>query len=431
MEGRFIQTGTLTTRQSGSQPKRLSSLLLYRVVKGRTRWSVEGKSLLLREGDVLVLFPGQVFSGLESSESALLQIEWVEVRLCKGSKRLTGSALARALKCDPEDARVIVKSLQAFDHPVLRSNELLSRSFHQLATGAEDSPEVYRRISVLQLLAGLSWTSPPECGSGMSTRSEAESDVALFLSELESRCEEVWTLESMAAGADLKRSRFGALCRKLTGESPAVYLNRLRIRRSRRLLRDTELSVTDIAFDCGFSSSQYFAKTFRRFQGHEPTHYRRLAQDMSHGRGVQYLKGDSARNAAYATVGIGPGDFEVSGELMLDRLGDTAASLEFGEDRFGFDGREGCFFLEGGTFGEAQFFDRSAEVIHEGVVFPFSLKRSGKMLSMKVNGHPVFSIRDDPKREIGRVGLRPLRNGIRVQRFEINGTPADLHVLTT
>ena len=116
---------------------------------------------------------------------------------------------------------------------------------------------------------------------------------------------------------------------------------------------------------------------------------------------------------------------------MLDRLGDTAASLEFGGDRFGFDGREGCFFLEGGTFGEAQFFNRSAEVIHEGVFFPFSLKRSRKTLSMKVNGHSIFSMSDDPKRDIGRVGLRPLRNGIRVQRFEINGASTGLRLLPT
>jgi hypothetical protein len=50
---------------------------------------------------------------------------------------------------------------------------------------------------------------------------------------------------------------------------------------------------------------------------------------------------------------------------------------------------------------------------------------------MKVNGHSIFSMPDDPKRDIGRVGLRPLRNGIRVQRFEINGASAGLRLLPT
>src|SRR5690606_33766686 len=121
--------------------------------------------------------------------------------------------------------------------------------------------------------------------------SKSEEAVSAFLASLEKRCDEEWSLEKMAESAGLKRSRFGALCRQLTGESPAMHLNRLRIRRGRRLLGDTDRSVTDIAFDCGFSSSQYFAKIFRRFQGHEPTHYRRLARESSGGGSIQYLKG--------------------------------------------------------------------------------------------------------------------------------------------
>ncbi|MEM1444269.1 MAG: helix-turn-helix domain-containing protein [Verrucomicrobiota bacterium] len=426
-----IQSGVITTRESGSQPKRSSDLVLYRIAKGRTRWSIDGDSYLLREGDIFIVLPGQVFSGTESSESALLQVEWIKVPLCEGSKRLTKSALARTLRAHPDDAQEVIDGLHALPRPVLRPAEFLARYFHDLATKTESDHQLYRRTSILPLLFELSRSRSGADGIEATNRSPAESDVALFLSELESRCEENWTLESMAKGAGLKRSRFGTLCRKLTGESPAVYLNRLRIRKSRKLLRDTESSVTEIAFDCGFSSSQYFAKTFRRFQGHEPTHYRRVARDMSLGRGIQYLKGDSARTVAYARDKIGAGDFEVSGEIMLDRLGDTAASLEFGADRFGFDGREGCFFLEGSTFGEAQFFHRSAEIIREGEFFPFLLKRNGKTLTMSVDGHSIFSLTDDPRRDIGLVGLRPLRNGIRVQKFEINKAPESLRVPTT
>ncbi|MDF1656884.1 MAG: AraC family transcriptional regulator [Verrucomicrobiales bacterium] len=429
MNSSFIQTGTSTTRQSGSQPRRMSSLVLYRIAKGRTRWSIEGDSYLLREGDILILLPGQIFGGVESSESALLELEWIEVRLCEGSKRLTGSALARALKCDSGDARLLVQRILAFDPPILRPKELLSRSFQQLATDGNAASDIFLRTSMLQILVGLSAEDLSEPSSDMAVRTDAESDVALFLSELESQCEELWTLESMAAGAGLKRSRFGFFCRKLTGESPAVYLNRLRIRKSRKLLAETDLSVTDIAFECGFSSSQYFAKTFRRFQGHEPTHYRRLAQEVSRVRGVKYLKGNSAKNAAFAKVEVGAGDFEITGEIMLDRLGDTAASLEFGADRFGFDGREGRFFVEGGTFGEATFFDRSADLIREGEYFPFALRRRGKSLSMEVNGRQIFSVADESGRAVGKVGLRPLRNGIRVQRFEIDGSNAGLRIL--
>lgn len=428
MKGSFIRSGVITTRQSGSQPKQVSHLFLYHIAKGRTRWSVDSRSWLLREGDFFLVLPGQTFSGVESSESALLQVEWLEISVGSQAKVLREDALAESLRCHREDAEEIVRKLLSLPRPIIRPADFLTRCLRFLLATEEGKTGLLRRTTATTLLAGICSTGAEQGTSTPEARSSTETDVALFLSELESRCEEDWTLDSMASGAGLKRSRFGTLCRKLTGESPAVYLNRLRIRRSRKLLRDTERSVTEIAFDCGFSSSQYFAKTFRRFQGHEPTHYRRLAKDRSLGRSVQYLKGDSARNVAYAKQEVGQGDFAIAGEIMLDRLGDTAASLEFGADRFGFDGREGCFFLEGGTFGEAQFFHRSADIIREGDFFPFLLSRKGNSLSMKVNGSSIFSLRDDSGRPIGRIGLRPLRNGIRVKSFAINEAPVKLEV---
>jgi hypothetical protein len=199
-------------------------------------------------------------------------------------------------------------------------------------------------------------------------------------------------------------------------------LNRLKIRLGRRLLRSTDLSVTVIAFDCGFASSQYFAKIFRRFQGHEPTHYRRILR----GSKRLFLKGDATRNVAYADCEIGSGDCRIEGEIALDRLGETAASLEFGRDRFGFDGRAGRFFLEGETFGDAQFFARNADFIREGAPFHFVLERSGKHLKVSIDGHSIVRRTDDPRRSIGRIGLRPMRNGIEVASFWIDGNAVSL-----
>jgi hypothetical protein len=110
----------------------------------------------------------------------------------------------------------------------------------------------------------------------------------------------------------------------------------------------------------------------------------------------------------------------------LDRLGETAASLEFGRDRFGFDSRAGRFFLEGEIFGDAQFFARNAEYIREGSPFRFILKRKGKHLELSIDGHTIVRRADDPCREIGRVGLRPMRNGIEVVSFEVNGKAVEL-----
>jgi AraC family L-rhamnose operon regulatory protein RhaS len=61
--------------------------------------------------------------------------------------------------------------------------------------------------------------------------------------------------------------------------SPMKYLNRCRIEHAGRLLREQPgRSITDVAFDCGFSSSQYFASQFRLHFGCTPRAYRKSVE---------------------------------------------------------------------------------------------------------------------------------------------------------
>jgi len=410
---------------SGPAPRRVSKLTVLRLVKGRTEWTLDKQAYQIREGQGFLLCPGATFSGLETLDAMPIVVEQIDLSgpLVKPSNLV--DSLSKALSLKRGEVELIVGSLLELRSPVIDFDVLGDKLYEDvmLNNPPGNSLDLLRLRSALVALLIRIGSGP---GDEVGHFSDSERRVALFLKELEERCDEHWTLDLMAGSTELKRTRFGNLCRLLTGESPAIYLNRLRIRRSRKLLRETGMSVTDIAFECGFSSSQYFAKTFRRFQGHEPTHYRRLSQNLKPGDRIAYVKGDSARVIMIADRNIGSGDFELVCEITLDRLGDTAASLEFGPDRFGFDGREGRLFLEGETFGEIRFFEKSSEIIREGIPFLLNLCRRGKQLSLKIDGRRVVSVLDDPVREIGKVGLRPLRNGIQVKRFEIDGNPVSL-----
>lgn len=52
--------------------------------------------------------------------------------------------------------------------------------------------------------------------------------------------------------------------------SPLDYLNQLRINKSMELLRNTEMSVKEVSFKCGFNSPQYFSRLFKRQTGLSP-----------------------------------------------------------------------------------------------------------------------------------------------------------------
>jgi AraC-like DNA-binding protein len=72
------------------------------------------------------------------------------------------------------------------------------------------------------------------------------------------------SLHDLARGAGQSVSTFKRHFRAATGVPPAAWLRQKRLARAKLLLESSDRSVTDIAFDIGFSSVSHFVDTFRR-----------------------------------------------------------------------------------------------------------------------------------------------------------------------
>ncbi|MGD2134068.1 MAG: AraC family transcriptional regulator [Maricaulaceae bacterium] len=81
------------------------------------------------------------------------------------------------------------------------------------------------------------------------------------------RLEEPPSLEELAAKAAISPFHFHRVYRAMTGETAAETTRRLRIARAASLLAEAARTVTDIAFEVGYESSQSFAKAFRQVAG--------------------------------------------------------------------------------------------------------------------------------------------------------------------
>jgi AraC-like DNA-binding protein len=102
--------------------------------------------------------------------------------------------------------------------------------------------------------------------------------VDLFLADLKSHPEHLsldWTAEEMASNCGLRITQFAHHVRCLTNMSSLQYLNHCRLDHAAKLLKTArEMAITDLALDCGFSSSQYFATVFTRRFGRSPSAFR-------------------------------------------------------------------------------------------------------------------------------------------------------------
>lgn len=83
------------------------------------------------------------------------------------------------------------------------------------------------------------------------------------------------TLNEMAERTHMSPAYFSKKFKKITGFGFKEYMNQVRVREAARLLRTTDLSVTEIALQCGYNDGNYFGDAFRRIQGSSPNQYRK------------------------------------------------------------------------------------------------------------------------------------------------------------
>ncbi len=81
-------------------------------------------------------------------------------------------------------------------------------------------------------------------------------------------------VDYLASKMGLERSQFYRKIKALTNYSPVELIRNLRLKRARKLLTTTEKSISEIAYEIGFSTPAYFTKCYREVYGHTPSEAR-------------------------------------------------------------------------------------------------------------------------------------------------------------
>lgn len=180
---------------------------------------------------------------------------------------------------EASDGKLSFDSLQiyrgSFSSPAMRAklSKLWSLSHEQ-----EVPSRLLARAAGLEILAelcqlgGTELTAPNE---GLAPWAQRR-----CLELMRARLAEDICLEDLAAEAKLSPFYFARLFKQSVGVSPLAYLTQLRMEKACALLENTGLSVTEIAIEVGYSSSQSLSRTFLRHQNKTPSEYRRVACDL-------------------------------------------------------------------------------------------------------------------------------------------------------
>jgi hypothetical protein len=123
----------------------------------------------------------------------------------------------------------------------------------------------------------------------------------------------------------------------------------------------------------------------------------------------------------YAGKNLGEGDFRVAARLKLERLDGTAAAFVINDSYVGFDGRGETLFVEGALFGSTVLAPGAAAgLVQPDVPFAFEAIREQAVTRFLINDHEIGRI-EKWNGPVERIGFRPWRNRITLERFEVQG----------
>jgi AraC-like DNA-binding protein len=93
-------------------------------------------------------------------------------------------------------------------------------------------------------------------------------------------CEPI-SLRDMSRVAYLSTFHFNRVFHQITGLPPAKFISAMRLDEAKRLLLNTDLSITNISFEVGYNSLSTFTRRFRQRVGLGPREFRYLADRIT------------------------------------------------------------------------------------------------------------------------------------------------------
>lgn len=234
------------------------------VKKGHLMWQTEGVAEPVPPGSVYFTLPGQEHGSAEEFEPGH---EWIYVILAQGPRGPLHPALGFSARESGEIEALLKNSRRHAFGGGCATEVMLSALVEEMRVPGylhDARVAALARGAVIELArcvrAHLAASAP-------AVRSGAQERVRRLLAEIAADPARGWALGEMANSCRLGRTRFAVIFHEQSGDSPTRFVQRMRVRKACRLLRETDWSITHIALECGFGTSQYFAHVFKRYTG--------------------------------------------------------------------------------------------------------------------------------------------------------------------
>ena len=247
------------------------SMRIYYVIEGKFGWRIHQQQYMLYPGDVALILPGHKF-GSEKDFLEIGSISWIHINIQKleSGEMIPGkwSSLSES------ECLAIGKILLLNNSFVLSKLNEAGRILQYIQSELFDQ-EIGYCTRVNQLIDELFITITRQLTKQSNPARDFPKTFMQLEQTLRQNLSHQWTVEEMAAVVGIGTTLFNEKVKSYSGFSPINYLINIRISEAIKLLKKKDISLTDIALDIGFYSSQHFSTTFKKLTGYTPSEFRK------------------------------------------------------------------------------------------------------------------------------------------------------------
>ncbi|OMF38026.1 AraC family transcriptional regulator [Paenibacillus sp. FSL H8-0548] len=234
-------------------PKRIECYSLHFVQEGGVRLEYEGKQVELQKDDMFCLFPGRTYFYDMLPSGKPLQMSWLAV---DGDRARSLLELAGVTEEEPFRKKAVTARVKASADQVI----------HTLAGVQRWNPAVALELQslVCALFAGLIPETAP------APAAELAGWIHECMKYIELHALEGISVQQVADFAGVHRSYFTQVFTSQAGMPPMKYIQKIRMDKARRLLIDTDATITEIALSLGYPNLYTFTRAFKIYYKQSP-----------------------------------------------------------------------------------------------------------------------------------------------------------------
>lgn len=222
----------------------------------------------LREGDVILICPGAIHS-MDASVGKRLIFQ-ADLTLLHGIRELeaTMSIISPFLVITPESEPSTHDQIQ---------NLIYEISEEYFADAPLSEASIYSKLIQIFVLIGRSYSTNAKNFNSSVRKQREYTERFLFICDyISEHCCEDLTLDYIANLSGFSKFHFSRLFKQFTNMSYYKYLNKKRIEYAEKLLVNKELTITEVALQCGFSSLSAFIRMFKIVKECTPTEFKTM-----------------------------------------------------------------------------------------------------------------------------------------------------------